>query len=194
MKYEITKGSIADIMNKENVSLAESFLTCDCIILFDVSGSMQEKDGTGISRFDRGLKELKELQASLPGKVAIVQFADHPDFMPGGVPAMFVSGSGTDMTSALKYIQVADEIPDMRFIVISDGEPNNALTALNVADKFSNTIDTIYIGPVEGGHWGSDGRAFLQQLAARSGGKPVTSAAENIKKEVTYLLAERIPA
>ena len=190
-KFEITKGSIADIMNKENISLAESFLTCDCIILFDVSGSMWEEDGTGITRFNRGLKELKDIQASLPGKVAIVQFADHPDFMPGGVPSMFVSGSGTDLTAALRYIQIADSIPDMRFIIISDGEPNNPLTAMTVAENFSNQIDTIYIGP-EDDH--RDGRGFLRRLALRSGGKPVTSAAENIKSEVTLLLAERIPA
>lgn len=192
MRYEITKGSIADIMHKENVSLAESFLTCDVIILFDVSGSMWEEDGTGKSRFDRGLKELKDLQESLPGKVAIVQFADHPDFMPGGVPSMFLSGGGTDLTAALRYIEIADSIPDMRFIVISDGEPNNALSALREADSFTNTIDTIYIGP-ERDTLGN-GRAFLKELAARSGGKPVTSAAENIKSEVTLLLAERIPA
>lgn len=191
MNYEITKGSIADIMRKGNVSLAESFLSCDCIILFDVSGSMWEEDGTGITRFDRGLKELKDLQASLPGKVAIVQFADHPDFMPGGVPSMFVSGGSTDLTAALRYILVADSIPDMRFIIISDGEPNNEMTAMQAASEFSNAIDTIYIGPEDDHH---DGRSFLKRLALRSGGKPVTTAAENIKQEVTLLLAERIPA
>ena len=37
-KYEITKGSISDLMQKEDVSLAESFLSCDCVVLFDVSG------------------------------------------------------------------------------------------------------------------------------------------------------------
>ena len=191
MKYEITKGSIADIMQEENVSLAESFLSCDVVILFDVSGSMLEEDGTGISRFDRGLKELKDLQASLPGKVAIVQFADHPDFMPGGVPIMHVSGSCTNLTAALKYIHIADSIPDMRFIIISDGEPNNTLTALQEAARFTNPIDTIYIGPEEPSY-GEDGRGFLKRLASMSGGKPVTSAAENIKAEVTLLLAERI--
>ena len=40
MTKEITKGSIADIMQNSNVSLAESFLSCDCVVLFDVSGSM----------------------------------------------------------------------------------------------------------------------------------------------------------
>ena len=189
-KYEITKGSIADIMNKENVSLAESFLSCDCIILFDVSGSMENKDGTGTSRFDRGIKELKDLQALLPGKVAIVQFADKVDFMPGGVPIMYISGLGTNMTAALKYIKIADDIPGMRFIIISDGEPNNALTALAEAAQFQNPLDTIFIGP-EDDQWHDNGRSFLTQLASRSGGQPVQSAAENIKEEVQLLLSER---
>lgn len=193
MNREITKGSIADLMNNNNVSLAESFLSCDCVILFDVSGSMNSKDGTGVSRFDRGLNELKDLQASMPGKVAIVQFADHPDFMPGGVPVMNISGTSTDMTAALRYVKIADEIPDMRFIVISDGEPNNALSALSEASYFTNAIDTIFIGCESDDEYDDlhSGRGFLRELASRSGGKPVTSAAENIKQEVTLLLSER---
>ena len=187
-KYEICKGSIADIMQQENVSLAESFLTCDCIILFDVSGSMNSTDGMWISRFERGIKELKDLQATLPGRVALVQFADHPDFLPGGVPT--TAYGGTDLTAALRYIKIADEIPDMRIIVISDGEPNNELTALAEASRFQNRIDTIYIGP----ETESLGRDFLSQLASRSGGKPIQSAAENISQDVTLLLAERAGA
>ena len=121
MTKEITKGSIADIMQNSNVSLAESFLSCDCVVLFDVSGSMNSLDGHLKSRFERGLDELRDIQASMPGKFAIIQFADRVDFMPGGVPSMGISGSGTDLTAALKYAKVADEIPDMRFVIISDG-------------------------------------------------------------------------
>ena len=185
-EYEITQGSIADLMQRDNVSLAESFLSCDCIILFDVSGSMASKDGTGISRFNRGIKELKDLQSSMPGKVAVVQFADHPDFLPGGVPT--IPCGGTDLTAALKYIKIADEIPDLRIIIISDGEPNNELTALAEASKFNNRIDTIFIGD----ETEPEGKTFLRDLASRSGGSPLTSAAENISKDVTYLLSERV--
>ena len=184
-QYEITKGSIADIMQNKNVSLAESFLSCDCIILFDVSGSMNSTDGIWVSRFERGIKELKDLQATMPGRVALIQFADHPDFLPGGVPT--TAYGGTDLTAALRYIKIADEIPDMRIIVISDGEPNNELTALAEASRFQNRIDTIYIGP----ETETIGRNFLAELASRSGGKPITSAAENINEEVTLLLSER---
>ena len=182
-KYEITKGSISDLMQQDDVSLAESFLSCNCVVLFDVSGSMKSEDGTGATRFERGLKELKEVQATMPGRFAIIQFADRVNFMPGGVPTMWVSGAGTDLTAALKYAQIADEIPDMRFIVISDGEPDNRLTAKAVAAQYKNRIDTIYIGEETG-----RGRSFLTELAEASGGSALSSAAENIQQDIVYLL------
>lgn len=185
-KYAITKGSIADIMQREDVSLAESFLSCDCVVLFDVSGSMAHKDDSGATRFDRGIGQLREIQADYPGRFAIIQFADRVDFMPGGVPAMGVSGFCTDLTAALKYAAAADAVPDMRFIVISDGEPDNEATALAAARGYSNAIDTIYIGEDDGG-----GKRFLQQLARASGGASVETAAENIGANVLYLLSER---
>lgn len=189
MKYEITKGSIADIMQNQDVSLAESFMTCECIVLFDVSGSMNNcDDNSRESRFDRGIKELKSIQESMPGRYAIIQFADRVDFMPGGVPVMGISGSGTDLTAALKYAKVADAIPDMRFVIISDGEPRNEMTAKAEAAQYQNRIDTIFIGD-EFDRW--NGKGFLAELARASGGKAVTTAAENIAKEVTLLLSEK---
>ena len=184
-KFEITQGSISDLMQREDLSLAESFMACDCVVLFDVSGSMNCYDNGAAAgtRFDRGLKELKEVQASMPGRFAIIQFADRVDFMPGGVPVMGISGCGTDLTAALKYAQVADEIPDMRFIVISDGQPDNEITAKAVAARYQNRIDTIYIGDERG-----SGRPFLTELAQASGGSALTSAAENIKQDIVYLL------
>lgn len=189
MKHEIAKGSIADIMQNSSASLAESFLTCECIVLFDVSGSMSSTDGYKESRFTRGVRELKTIQETMPGKYAIIQFADRVDFMPGGVPVLGMSGSGTDLTAALRYAKIADEIPDMRFVVISDGEPNSGLTAKAVAAQYRNRIDTIFIGNEE--KWGYSGKDFLYELAQMSGGKAVTTAAENIGKEVTLLLSER---
>lgn len=185
MNYAITKGSIADIMQREDVSLAESFMSCDCVVLFDVSGSMSHKDGSGRTRFDRGIDQLKEIQADFPGRFAIIQFADRVDFMPGGVPAMGVSGYCTDLTAALRYASAADSVPDMRFIVISDGEPDNELTAMAAARQYRNKIDTIYIGEDDGA-----GRTFLAKLAKASGGDAVETAAENIGENVIYLLSE----
>ena len=182
MRFEITKGSISDLMQRDDVSLAESFLSCDCVVLFDVSGSMEDTDMTGKSRYERGCEQLRELQEALPGKIAVVQFADSVQFMPGGVPVMDMCGYGTDLAAGLRFIRMVD-IPDMRFIVISDGAPDNEILALAEARKFSASIDTVYIGS-ERGH----GRVFLQQLAEASGGKGLQSAAENIKRDIVYLL------
>lgn len=181
-KYEITKGSISDLMQKEDVSLAESFLSCDCVVLFDVSGSMTNDDGTGKSRYDRGCDQLRQLQASLPGKIAVVQFADTVQFMPGGVPVMDLCGYGTDLAAGLRFIRMAD-VPDMRFVVISDGAPDSEAMALAEARKFTEKIDTVYIGHEDG-----IGRDFLRELAKASGGQSLDSAAENIKQDVIYLL------
>ena len=182
MKYEITKGSISDLMQKEDVSLAESFLTCDCVVLFDVSGSMDDPDNTGRSRYDRGCDQLRELQASMPGKIAVVQFADKVQFMPGGVPVMGASGYGTDLAAGLRFIRAAD-VPEMRFVVISDGSPDSESMALAEAKRFDNKIDTVYIGKEDG-----FGKDFLCKLASVSGGSAIQSAAENIKQDIVYLL------
>ena len=76
----------------------------------------------------------------------------------------------TDLAKALKFAKMAD-VSGMRFIVISDGEPDSQQDALDVAKTYKNRIDTIYVGPENGG-----GQAFLQQLAKASGGQGVTSA------------------
>lgn len=190
MKREITKGSLADMMQSENISLAESFLSCECVVLFDVSLSMNNMDGKYISRFDRGVRELKSIQEEMPGKYAIVQFADRVDFMAGGVPMFGMSGSGTDLTAALKFVYAADEIPGMRFVVISDGEPNNEISVLKTASRFQNKIDTIFIGE-ENNRLSAHAKEFMLKLAQISGGDAVTTAAENIGKTVTHLLSER---
>lgn len=184
MKNEIVSGSISDVMKRDDVSLAESFLSCDCVILIDVSGSMDSRDGGNRTRFDRACDELRKLQAALPGKIAVVQFSSKVQFMPGGMP-VFENG-GTDLTTGLEFIRAAD-VPDMRFVVISDGEPNNEITAMAEARKFSNRIDTVFIGSEDG-----YGREFLQRLASESGGSAIKTASENIKSEVMLLLGRGV--
>ena len=188
-KYEITKGSIADLMKNEEVSLAESFMTCDCIVLFDVSGSMGRRDNMLRTRFERGVKELKDIQEAQPRRYAVIQFGSRVDFMPGGVPVMGISGGTTNLTDALKYAQIADEIPGMRFIVISDGEPDNRITALAAAAQYQNRIDTVFIGAEDDRC--QEGQNFLIELARMSGGRAMSTMPEDIGKAVTLLLSER---
>jgi Mg-chelatase subunit ChlD len=170
-KDTLVVGSIADVAAKSGTSLAETFINCDAVVLIDVSGSMDAPDSRDRrTRYDVALEELAALQQALPGKIAVIAFSSWPVFVPGGQPP-FLAG-GTDLAAALQFAKVAD-VPsgDMRFFIISDGEPDSRDVALAVARTYHNRIDTIYVGPESY----PLGRAFLQQLATASGGQSVTA-------------------
>jgi hypothetical protein len=163
-------GSLAQIAQSQNVSIAESFLSVDAIILCDVSGSMDMHDSRGgKTRYEVALEELARLQGDLPGKLCVIGFASQPAFAPTGQPIF--TGSGTDLAAALQFVKVADD-GDMRFIVISDGQPDEPEKALGLAAGFQGRIDGVYVG-AEGD---STGRRFLERLAAAHKGQAVTAA------------------
>lgn len=170
----LVPGSLQAIAQRDGMSLAESFLSADAIILVDVSGSMS---GTP---YEQACTELRKLQADLPGKVAVIAFSDRPEFAPSGTPR-FISG-GTDLARALAFVHVADGC-DIRFIVISDGYPNDAEAALRQAKKFTSRIDTIYIGPDD-----SAGEKFLAELASVSGGRYSKNQVNEVANRVEHLL------
>ncbi len=166
MNNTLVKGSLSDIAKRSNQSIAETFVNCDVVILVDTSGSMGAQDSRGgRSRYDVACEELKALQGSLPGKIAVLSFSSDVEFNPSGVPRFMQST--TDMTKALRFAKVADNIPGMRFILISDGEPNSPEQALATARSYKNKIDTIYVGPEDQ----PTGQGFLVKLAKASGGK-----------------------
>lgn len=181
----IVTGSLSDMARREGHTLAESFLSADAVVLVDVSGSMDARDSRGgLSRYDVALQELAELQKRLPGKVAVIAFSDSTMFCPGGQPPLL--GSGTNLAGALRFAKVAD-VPGMRFVVISDGQPDDQGAALAVAATYKCRIDTIFTGPENDL---SGGRAFLLELATASGGQSVTAdrAQELAAKTATLLL------
>jgi len=175
-------GSLAATSAQTGHSLAETFIGADAIVLVDTSGSMADSDGLQKSRYERACLELAGVQASLPGKVAVISFSDDVMFCPGGTP--FNYGGSTRLANALSFIRVAD-VPDMKFIIISDGQPDDEETALKEARKFVNKLDTIFIGR-EGGY----GQKFLQQLAQASGGQAIKDfSAKQLATSVKGLLA-----
>lgn len=169
MNTQIIPGSLGAIAQQNNTSIAETFINADAIILVDTSGSMDISDSReGRKRYDVACEELKTLQASLPGKLAVISFSSDVLFCPNGIP--FNYQGMTDLAKALKFAKVAD-VKGMRFIVISDGEPDSESDALHIAKTYKNRIDTIYVGPK-----GGDGEDFLRRLAKASGGQGVTAA------------------
>ena len=179
----IVAGSLADQARTNNTSLAESFLSAALIVIVDTSGSMGATDSRGgRSRYDVACAELADLQRTMPGKVAVIAFSSDTVFVPGGVPPFL--GGGTDLAGALQFAHVADT-PGMRFVVISDGEPDDSAAALTVTSTFAARIDTIYVGPEAN----PSGRHFLQQLAKSSGGKSVTAdRATELRSSIEALL------
>lgn len=184
MNTSLVPGSLGAIAKQNNVSIAESFLSCDVIVVVDISGSMGSNDSRGgKSRYEVACEELANLQATLPGKIAVISFSDDAKFCPSGLPGMIECS--TNLTKALRFVKVADEVPGMKFILISDGQPDDESGALNVAKTFQNHIDVIYVGP-ESNPFGRD---FLYKLAAATGGKSVTAeAAKELSATVQRLL------
>lgn len=183
MNTQIVAGSISAIAQQNNKSIAESFLSCDVIIIVDTSGSMSTKDSRGgKSRYTVACEELTALQKNLPGKIAVIGFSDNTEFFPGGLPHF--QGGGTDMAGVLQFVKVAD-LPDMHFFLISDGEPDDKQKTLSIAQTFQNKIDTIYVGSESN----PSGRDFLQRLARATGGQAVTAeAAKQLQATVGRLL------
>jgi Mg-chelatase subunit ChlD len=166
---QLVPGSLSAIAQQSNTSIAETFISADVIIIVDTSGSMAACDSRGgKSRYEVACQELKSLQANLPGKLAVIAFSTDVMFCPSGVP--FQYNGSTRLDKALTFAKVAD-VTGIRFIVISDGEPDDEGDALRVARTYKNRIDTIFVGP-EGGH----GQNFLKKLAKASGGQGVTAA------------------
>lgn len=184
MNTGIVVGSLADVAEKAGVSIAESFLNCEAMVLFDSSGSMGTPDSRGgRSRYEVALEELATLQASMPGRVAVIVFSDTAEFVPGGVPPLL--GDGTNLAGALRFAKVADS-DDMQFVVVSDGVADDPNAALAEARALGGHLDCVYVGPEtdrEGG------RAFLQRLSAASGGQTVTAdRAQELAAKIETLL------
>lgn len=184
MTNAIVPGSLSAITQQQGTTLAESFLNCDAILIVDMSGSMGSNDAPGnISRYEAAERELRKIQAQLPGKVAVVAFSSSVQFVPGGVPPRL--GGGTDMAGALRFVKPADGT--CKFILISDGLPDDERETLRIAKTFESKIDTVYIGPETDWH---NGRRFLEQLAAATGGKFQKSTAPGMLQEpVKHLLS-----
>lgn len=178
----IVKGSLADVATSSGQSLAQTFVNAECVVLVDTSGSMSSRDSRGAeSRYNVACEELAQLQGALPGKIAVLSFSSFTVFCPDGKPQN--QEGGTDLAGALKFAKVAD-VPGMRFVVISDGEPDDKLAALAEAKKYTNRIDVIYVGPES--H--PAGRNFLAKLAAASGGVMVTAEKAQALAETTQRL------
>jgi len=183
MNNKIITGSLTAISQQNNTTVAESFLSCDTLLLADMSSSMNMNDAMGqSSRYDAAEADIIRLQEKYQGKVALVVFANTVEFCPAGVPIRL--GGGTDLSRALKFIKVADDC-GIKIVLISDGEPDNPDEALKIASQFVSRIDCVYVGS-ETDDFG--GRAFLEKLAQATGGQFMKSSQPGLLAESVEVL------
>jgi Mg-chelatase subunit ChlD len=181
MNNAIVAGSIGSVAEHQGQSIAESFMSAEVVILVDVSGSMFSPDSRGgQSRYDVACEELAKLQNDMPGKLAVVAFSDSVVFVPYGQPPML--GESTDLAKALTFVKMADGT--VRFVVISDGYPDDPQEALSIARGFQSQIDTVFVGPESD----ERGRKFLEKLAKTGHGQFVLDLNVNQLAEKVEIL------
>ena len=185
MTTALVPGSLRAIARAQQSSLAQSFMHAELIVLVDTSGSMGIRDSMDgdalVTRYTAACTQLTRLQATHPGKIAVIAFSSHAVFCPGGIPENL--GGGTDMAQALRYVQPADGC-GMTFVLISDGQPDDEAATLAVAATFTTPIQTIFIGQ-------GSGADFLRRLAQRTGGTALVKSIPQLAASVAGLLTTK---
>ena len=176
MTTALVPGSVQAMAAASGRQIVEALMDVEVVVLVDTSASMGIHDSRGgKQRYDVACEELAMLQAGHPGKLGVISFSGSACLCPDGRP-VFLHGS-TDLAEALRFVKPFD-VDGVRFLIISDGEPNSEREAFDEAERIRGRIDTIYIGP-EGGA----GRAFLAILARRARGKSATATAAPDQQE-----------
>jgi hypothetical protein len=167
---------------KSNV---EQFLrgTEEVMLLLDTSGSMAgpinpAEPKTRIEGLREAVVEVKQ-----SGSCPMIAFGG-----PYGQEVRFVDdvpnpSGGTPMSQA---IDLAKTYGATRIVIISDGMPDHKPTTLESARNFGGRIDVVFVGTVNDYE---DGKSFLEQLAAMSGGKTSLADFKQLAGKVVGLLA-----
>lgn len=172
---QLVRGSLDDMARNSKSALSKVFLECEALILIDVSGSMDARDCGTRTRYEVAVDQLIALQRDQPGKIGVIAWNHDTGFCPSGIPTG--PSGGTDLVKALTFIKPADGC-GMRFIVISDGSPDDPNAALSLAAGFLTKLDTVFCGPE--GKEGDTGRKFMKELARVSGGIAVTQSVKDL--------------
>jgi len=147
------EGSIQDIANQTGQTIESVFAACKAAVLLDVSGSMRDADvhfGNEAdrninvkSRFEAASDSLRDIQRLYKGHIAVICFSDSVQLCPSGVP--YFQGGGTKLHSAMEYILPLDG-SGMKFIIVTDGHPDNPDKCLKLKERFTQPFEIIGIG------------------------------------------------
>jgi len=163
----IAEGSIFDLAARRNKKPEEIVANADVVVLLDCSSSMLTRlDGswsygraeeTSGTRYSEAVKALEMIQQQYQGKVLLITFASGAGVQYGGLPPR--PEGTTNLRAALELAHTFDDM-GMKFIVVSDGQPDRPDDCIVWRDKFKSALDTIFIG-----RDGDSGLTFMNKLA-----------------------------
>lgn len=155
------KGSVYDVAARRGEDLASVIANVEVVIMLDTSGSMNGE------KYERAKAALAKVQERFEGKVLVISFGSSVDICLKGIPAS-ADGGSTPLTEALHMAKQFDGT-GVRFIIISDGIPDNMVSAEETAKTFTDKIDTIFIGS----DFDTVGIDFLRRIATGHSGNKV---------------------
>ena len=177
-EQKVAQGSIYDVSNRQNVPVEAVMADAQAVVFLDRSGSMSHyinedqydpfaynrPNPGGNTRFEDANKALEGIQRRYDGKIILIPFSTFPELQLNGVPRP--PDGGTDVAAALEMGKQFDGL-GMKFVLISDGEPNSDVAAIEVAKTYEDPIDTIFIGADKD----IRGIDFLNRLSAATRGQ-----------------------
>ena len=148
----IKKGSLADVAGGVNTNphkMAMALKNAELMILVDCSSSMLTKDAgdhEDQARHEAAQECLDILQERFPGKIAVGAFSSesHGLVHTGVLPE---PAGSTPLHLALDFFYPKVIATKMKFVVISDGEPDDPTMCIRLAQKEKYPIYCIMWGP-----------------------------------------------
>lgn len=158
-----------DLMAAKANALVSKSEAANLVMLLDCSGSMNE----AFAETNRYYAMMQALPLLPQGRK--VYFNNEVS------ERVLTATGGTDLTAAIQHIFYAKE---NRVLLISDGEPNDATSALAIAKSTGKQFDVLFIGSE------AAGKQFMETLAAETGGKVITVNPQSGTNGGTKLLAD----
>lgn len=186
-EQSLAQGSIYDVARSRGEQPEDVLAEADVVVMLDESSSMAAPVGQGKSRHDEAVEALRQIQRTFPGRVILITFANSARFHWNGLPSS--PAGSTQMDLALDLASQFKEM-DMKFYLISDGQPNDKALALEVVNLHfqKDPIHTIFIGS----DTDRQGMEFLQELSAKTGGRAAGKVEPELLGEtVTLMLTGR---
>lgn len=176
-------GSLAEIAGGITANphkMAMALKNADLLVLVDCSSSMSQRDAGPNAdqvRHDAAQECLDILQNEFPGRIAVGAFnsESHGLIHTGVLPK---PAGSTPLSLALDFFFPKVKAMGMKFVVISDGEPDDPAKCISIGKREAYPTYCIFVGDRNDPARGQD---FLRRLSEVTGGTFDHVTLDNIK-------------